>query len=149
MMAIVKANYLPQAQSGRIGRSVAYCTWREGADQQPRSWHDQDGRELHYDTAKDEVAEHAWEASYTYRIVLSTRDAALDPEHYAAVLNEHFDDFYLTTHHAGEHPHSHAIAFSDHRLSAGELGEMREHLHELEIEREQQLELDPMSERSL
>jgi hypothetical protein len=33
-------------------------------------------------------------------------------------------------------------------LSADELGEMREHLHELEIEREQQLERDPMNERS-
>jgi len=147
-MAIVKANYVPQAQSGRIGRSVAYYTWREGADQQPRPWHDQDGRELHYDAAKVEVGEHASEASFTYRIVLSTRDAQLDHEQYAAVLNDHFDDFYLTTHHAGEHPHAHAIAFSDHRLSAGELGEMREHLQELEIEREQQLELDPLNERS-
>jgi hypothetical protein len=65
------------------------------------------------------------------------------------VLNEHFDDFYVTTHHAGSHPHAHAIAFSDHRLTAGELGEMREQLHALEVEREQQLELDPMNERSL
>ena len=79
-MAILKANYLPQAQSERISRSVAYYTWREGLDQQLRTWHDQDGRQLGYDTAKDEVAEHASEASYTYRIVLSTRDAALDPE---------------------------------------------------------------------
>jgi hypothetical protein len=147
-MAILKANYLPQAQSERISRSVAYYTWREGTDQQPRSWHDQDGHELDYDSAREEVAEHASEASYTYRIVLNTRDAALDPEHYAAVLNDHFDDFYLTTRHAGSHPHAHAIAFSDHRLSADELGEMREHLHELEIEREHQLELDPMNERS-
>jgi hypothetical protein len=148
-MAILKAHYLPQAQSERISRSVDYYTWREGADDQPRTWHDQDGRELGYDAAKEEVAEHASEASYTYRIVLSTRDAQLDPEHYAAVLKEQFDDFYLTAHHAGDHPHAHAIAFSDHRLNAGELGEMREHLHEFEIKREQQLELDPMNERSI
>jgi hypothetical protein len=115
-MAILKANYLPQAQTGRIGRSVAYYTWREGTDQQPRSWHDQDGRELNYDAAKEEVTEHASEASFTYRIVLSTRDAQLDHEQYAAVFNEHFDDFYLTTHHAGSHPHAPAIAFGDHRL---------------------------------
>ncbi len=148
-MAILKANYLPQAQSGRISRSVAYYTWREGADQQPRSWHDQDGRMLPYDAAKHEVAEHASEAAYTYRIVLSTRDAALDPGQYAAVLNDHFDEFYLTTHSAGSHPHAHAIAFSDHRLSADELGDMRAHLHNLEIDREHQLDLDPTHNWSL
>lgn len=147
-MAILKANYLPQARTGGIGRSVAYYTWREGTDQQPRTWHDQDGHELGYDAAKEVIAEHASDASYTYRIVLSTRDAQLDPEHYAAVLNEHFDDFYLTTHHAGDHPHAHAIAFSDHRVGVDELGAMREHLHELEIEREHQLELDSAAERS-
>jgi hypothetical protein len=148
-MSIVKANYLSQAQSGRIGRSVAYYTWREGADQQPRTWHDQDGRLLPYEAAKHEVAEHASEASYTYRIVLSTRDATLEPEHYAAVLNEHFDEFFLTTHHAGSHPHAHVIAFSDHRLGADELGEMRGHLHELEIGREHQLEADQSHDWSL
>ena len=134
-MAILKANYLPQERSGRIGRSVAYYTWREGPDQQPRDWRDQDTRLLGYDQAK-----HASEHSYTYRVVLSTRDAQLDPEYYASVLNDHFDRFYATEHHAGSHPHAHAIAFSDRRLDADELGEMREHLQQLEAERERELD---------
>lgn len=139
-MAILKANYLPQRRSGRIGRSVAYYTWREGADQQPRDWRDQDGRLLGYDQAKHEVTEHAMEHSYTYRVVLSTRDAQLDPEQYASVLSDHFDEFYVTEHHAGSHPHAHAIAFSDRRLDADELGDMREHLQQLETERERELD---------
>jgi len=147
-MAILKANYLPQAQTGRIGRSVAYYTWREGTDQPPRAWHDQDGHELGYDAAKEAVAEHAAEAAYTYRIVLSTRDAPLDAEQYAAVLGEHFDHYFLTAHHAGSHPHAHAIAFSDRRLGTDELSQMREHLHEFELAREHQLAVELDDERS-
>jgi hypothetical protein len=148
-MAILKANYLPKSQSGRISRSVAYYTWREGTDQQPRSWRDQDGRELGYNAAKEEVVEQASEASYTYRIVLSTRDATLDRDEYALILDRHVDRFYLTTHHAGDHPHAHAIAFSDSRLGTGDLAEMRHQLRELELDHERQLEFDAANEQSL
>ena len=59
---------------------------------------------------------------------------------YASVLSDHFDQFYVTEHHAGSHPHAHAIAFSDRRLDADQLGDMREHLQQLEAERERELD---------
>ena len=138
-MAILRANYQPKSRAGGIGRSVAYYTWREGADQ-PRTWHDQDGRELGYDAVKEEVTEHASESAYTYRVVLSTRDATLDHADYAEVLGEQFDCWYVTTHHAGSHPHAHAIAFTDELLDVDEVRRMREHLHDLELEAERQLD---------
>ncbi len=138
-MAIVKANYRPRARVAGIGRSVAYYTWREHAGV-PAAWYSSDGRELSYETARREVTEQAHEASYTYRIVLSTRDTPLEAEDYAQILDAQFNRWYLATHHAGEHPHAHAIAFSDHRLDVGHLTAMREQLRELEIDRERELE---------
>jgi hypothetical protein len=138
MMAIVKANYQPRGEASRLHRSVAYYTWREGPDQ-PRRWYDRDGRELAYDAAVAEVTHEAARAAYTYRLVLSTKETTLGPDSYGEVLGERFDRWYLTTHHGGDHPHAHAIAFSDHRLDVPELAAMRQHLRELELDREHEL----------
>ena len=145
-MAIVKANYVRGAGGGRVGRAVDYYGWREGADVD-RVWHASDGRELDQDAAKGEIEERAEEAPYTYRVVLSTREAELDADDYGQVLDEHFDDWYFTTHHEGEHPHAHAVAFSDERIDRDDLAGLRERLGELELEHEQGLEREPELER--
>lgn len=134
-MAIVKANYKPRARVGRIGRSVTYYTWREDPGR-PASWRAANGRTLEYETVWREVTDQAHESPYTYRILLSTRDVELADDDYARILDRHFADWYFTTHFAGEHPHAHAIAFSDHRLNVSELREMREELAERELTRE-------------
>lgn len=138
-MAIVKARYRPRANVGRIGRSVTYYTWREDPDR-PNLWRAADGQTLDYEQVWHAVTDRAHEASYTYRVLLSTRDVALDTDDYARVLDGQFSEWYLTTHHAGDHPHAHAIAFSDHRLGVQELREMRHDLAERELSRERELE---------
>ncbi len=140
-MAIVKANYKPRARVGRIGRSVTYYTWREDPEH-PNSWRAANGRALDYDTVWHEVTDEAHESPYTYRVLLSTRDVELADDDYARVLDRHFAEWYFTTHFAGDHPHAHAIAFSDHRLNVQELREMRVELAERELVRERELDLD-------
>jgi hypothetical protein len=140
-MAIVKANYRPRANVGRIGRSVTYYTWREDPEH-PAPWQAANGRTLDYNTVWHEVTDQAHESPYTYRILLSTRDVALADDDYGRVLDRHFAEWYVTTHFAGDHPHAHAIAFSDHRLNVGELREMRAELAERELARERDLERD-------
>jgi len=144
-VAIVKANYLRSGGGSRIGRSVDYYGWREGTEVE-RTWHAADGRELDQDAAKDEIAGKAEEAPYTYRVVLSTREAELDADDYAAVLDERFDDWYFTTHLEGDHPHAHAVAFRDERLDRDDLADLRERLGELERAHEQALEQAPEAE---
>lgn len=138
-MAIVKANYKPRARVGRIGRSVTYYTRRQDPDR-PNAWRAADGQVLDYDQVWHQVTDRAHEASYTYRIMLSTRDVELDVDDYARVLDGQFAEWYLTTHHQGDHPHAHAIAFSDHRLGVLDLCEMRHELAELELARERALD---------
>jgi hypothetical protein len=140
-VAIVKANYRNRASVGRIGRSVTYYTWREDR-YHPGRWQASDGRPLEYEQVWREVTDRAHEAGYTYRVMLSTRDVELDADDYARVLDGQFADWYLTAHHAGDHPHAHAIAFSDHRLGVRDLQEMRAELAELELGRERALERD-------
>jgi len=95
---------------------------------------------MDYEQVWHEVTDRAHEAGYTYRVMLSTRDVELDTDDYARVLSGQFGEWYLTTHHAGAHPHAHAIAFSDHRLNVRDLREMRAELADLELTRERALE---------
>ena len=56
---VLVAKYTPRAQAGRLGRRVAYYTWREGEDrprEHPRVWHAHDGRALDYATARAEIS---------------------------------------------------------------------------------------------
>jgi len=148
-MAIVKANYQPRAKGKAVkamGRACSYYTFREGDDQARRTWHGADGRLLSYDQVREEIREHAREAGYSYRIVLSTKSKACDIglEGYQAVLKEQFGDYYLIRHDNTDFPHAHVIAFSSRTLKRAELVQLRERLlereHARELEREQQVE---------
>lgn len=139
-MAIVKANYRTAARAtraGGIGRSVAYYTFR-GQPGEARTWQASDGRELGYAAARREVTAQAREATYTYRIVLSTKEVPLEREDYREALGDRFDAYYVTRHHEGEHPHAHAIAFTGRRLDRRELQEMRGRLLDREQARERE-----------
>ena len=139
-MAIVKANFRTSSQAtkaGGIARSVAYYTFR-GRPEQARIWETDDGRELRYNATRREVMAQAREATYTYRIVLSTRDAPLDQGDYRDALGSRFDHWYMTQHHEGEHPHAHVIAFTNQRLGVADLRGIRQELLVREREREQE-----------
>ena len=138
-MAIVKANYLHHRAGGhlrRLGRAVAYYSWREASDErpreQPRTWYSADGRRLDYAAARREITQGARESAYAYRVVLSTAAVALAPADYASVLNRQFDRWFLVLHHGGPHPHAHAVALSARRLEARQLNDLREALTERE-----------------
>jgi len=134
-MAIVKANYRPRGKTGQMGRALAYYTFRQDRAH-PEAWYSGDERTLSYAEARAEIGEQIEAVPYTYRVVLSTREAALDVADYREVLQEHFGAYYFAEHHNGDHPHAHAVAFSDRRLDAGALRSMREALGERERERE-------------
>ena len=137
-MAYLHARYTPQGQTCGLGRSVAYYTWREEPAHplgRPRAWHAHDGRELDYPAARAEIPAAAREAPYTYRLVLSTKDAALTPADYGDVLGRGFDRWYFTAHHGGDHPHAHGIAFAPRPLRAQELTALRAALGDRERER--------------
>lgn len=148
-MAIVKANFRTREKATKasgVARSVAYYTFR-GRSEQPRTWESDDGRELRYNATRREVMAQAREATYTYRIVLSTRDAPLENADYRAVLGERFDRWYITQHHEGEHPHAHVIAFTNQRLNTADLRGMRQELLAREQDRSRSWEREQGRER--
>jgi hypothetical protein len=144
-VAYFHARYTPRGPgpTRNVRRGVAYYTWREeGAHPRgrPRVWHAHDGRELDYAAARAEIPAGARDAPYTYRLVLSTRDAPLTPEDYAAALRRGgFDRWYFTRHHGGVHPHAHAVAFAARPRRRDELNAVRAALGDRERERAQQL----------
>jgi hypothetical protein len=137
---VVVAKYTPRAQAATLGRRVAYYTWRDGQDrprERPRVWHAHDGRALDYAAARAEIAAAAEESPLTYRLVLSPNaEQGLLPEDYGAVLNRHFDRWYVVAHHFGDHHHAHALAPSPRRLDRTELAALRAALGERSRERE-------------
>jgi hypothetical protein len=142
-VAYFHARYTPRGQTKGLGRSVAYYTWREEPAHplgRPRTWHAAGGRELDYPAARAEIPAAAEDAPYTYRLVLSTRDAPLTPADYGAVLDRAFGRWYFTAHHGGEHPHAHGIAFAARPLRVQELTALRAALGAHEREREQHLQ---------
>jgi hypothetical protein len=141
-VAYFHARYTPQSRTGGLGRGVAYYTWREEPQHplgRPRVWHAHDGRELDYAAARAEIAAAAKEAPYTYRLVLSTREVPLTSADYGAVLGPHFERWYFTAHHGGDHPHAHGVAFAPRPLRAHELNAMRFALGDRERAREHEL----------
>jgi hypothetical protein len=140
-MAIVKVNYIRNARRGetrRVGRAVAYYSWREDGGEHPReaprTWHSADGRLMDYATARRELTQGTREAAYTYRVVLSTAEVPLTPQEYAAVLNRQFGRWHFVLHHGGAHPHAHVVALSDRRLDRDALRDLREALAQREAE---------------
>ncbi|HEX5501891.1 MAG TPA: hypothetical protein VFW96_04680 [Thermomicrobiales bacterium] len=134
-MAISKANYI-KGSSPRIAnlaRTVHYYTWRGAATDDapratPREWHNHRGRVLHWRAVREQVREYARHYRYAYRIVLSTATAPLTGEDYREVMGARFPRWYLVMHHDGGHPHAHVIAFTDRRLSPGDLAGQRRRL---------------------
>ncbi|GAC1646604.1 MAG: hypothetical protein NVS4B2_35840 [Chloroflexota bacterium] len=94
-----------------------------------------------------EVMAQARGAIYTYRIVLSTRDAPLKNADYREALGGRFDRWYITQHHEGEHPHAHVIAFTNQRLNTTDLRGMREELLVRERDREREWERERAHKR--
>jgi hypothetical protein len=137
-MAIVKASYQTRSKGSKpVLDSFRYYSYREGADLAQRRWYDRDGRALDFDVAKAEIRERASTYGYTYRIVLSTKDAELGPDEYRQVLAEQFPEYYLVEHRNTEYPHAHVLAFSKTQMKKDELFAMRGRL----LEREQAREL--------
>jgi hypothetical protein len=144
-VAYFHARYTPRGPAGNLRRGLRYYTFREEAAHprgRPRVWHADDGRALDYAAARAEIPAGAREAPYTYRLVLSTKDAALTPDDYGDVLGRGFDRWYFTAHHGGDHPHAHGIAFAPRPLRVQELTALRAALGDRERERELQAARD-------
>jgi hypothetical protein len=139
-VAYFHARYTPRGPAGNLRRGLRYYTFREEPAHprgRPRVWHSDDGRALDYTAAKAEIPAGAQEALYTYRLVLSTKDAPLTPADYAAVLDRGgFDRWYFTAHHGGDHPHAHGVAFATRRRGRDELNAVRAALGTRERARE-------------
>ena len=96
-MAIIKANYRARGakQGGEtvkaMGRAAKYYTFREGPDVAGRGWRTADGRQVEYDEARELIRDGARTHGYSYRIVLSTKEADIGEEGYRAVLGLNAD----------------------------------------------------------
>lgn len=144
-MAIANGNYVcrKKGAKGAMLKAAKYYTFREGPDLRSRQWYSKDDRALSYDELRQEVAEHAQTFGYSYRIVLSTKEARVSIDDYRATLGERFDHFYLIEHDNTDHPHAHVIAFTKKLLKGQEFGAMRERL----AERERAAELEQAAQR--
>ena len=151
-MAYFHARYTPRGPAGNLRRGVRYYTFREEPAHphgRPRVWHAHDGRTLDYAAARVEIPAGAQDAPYTYRLVLSTKDAPLTPEDYAAVLERGgFDRWYFTQHHGGDHPHAHGVAFATRLRRRDELNAVRVALGDHERARERECSPGPTVETS-
>src|SRR5687768_10815260 len=78
------------------------------------------------------VAEHAACSAYTYRLVVSTKDADVGVDGYRQALTRQFDRFYLIPHHHTAYPHAHVIGFRTQRASKDELTALRTRVLTLE-----------------
>ena len=139
-MAVVKANYSRGGTKAvkTILKAAKYYTFREGPDLAQRVWHISDGRAVLYNAVHAELAAGAKDARYTYRVVLSTRDADIGAEGYHQILAGHFAHYYFIEHHNTDYPHAHVIGFRGQRVKKGELQALRGKLLELEQTRAQQ-----------
>lgn len=138
-MAIVKANYVPRKRAVKAaGRAANYYTFREGRDQAQRVWYDKDGQTMPYADVRSAIREQARTWGYTYRVILSTKEADLPPEDYRAVLGAQFADYYFIQHHNTDHPHAHVIGFTKTRMKRPELKAMLARLQEVEQARAQE-----------
>jgi len=153
-MAIIKANYRARGtKTGggtvkAMGRAAKYYTYREGADVAERAWQTADGRAVEYDEARELIRDGARTHGYSYRIVLSTKEADIGAEGYHAVLGDRFKDYLFVEHHNTDFPHAHVIAWTSKVLSRAELGAMRGQLLTLEQTQARELVSDQAKERN-
>lgn len=133
-VAVVKANYVRQSKRAwqAVKRSLKYYAFRPGPDLAQRRWYGQDGSGMSYYDARDTLRDLAANHRYTYRIVLSTRDAPLTTEDYRAVLGEQFDGYVFVAHDNTDYPHAHVLACRDKKLSRKDLTALRAQLVERE-----------------
>ena len=113
-MAIIRANYLAQGPktAAAAKRAVRYYTYRDGPDRSARQWYDADGQAV----PLRRRCRPPWRSTrrryaYTYRVVVSTKDADLGVDGYRQVLARQFDHYYLIAHHNTPYPHAHVIGF--------------------------------------
>lgn len=137
-MAIVKATYLSRSRIGTpattkaITRAAKYYTFRDGPDRATRQWHTSDGRTTTYDAIADELRCHARTHAYSYRVVLSTKDAKLGPASYHQALRTRFETYYFIQHGNTNFPHAHVIGFRANRFTRAELQTMHGQVAALE-----------------
>jgi hypothetical protein len=162
------------ASRRRISRAMEYYTFRPGADleaaREPggraaRAWHTPDGERVSRREAAARVEgwlrERGGEpAPRCYRIVLSTRAVELTAADVAATLrrglerggrdSRALEQWAYCRHDAGEHPHVHVVALTDHRgLNTADLAAMRAVVEERERLREREREQALARDRAL
>lgn len=79
-----------------------------------------------------EICAQARNHAYTYRLVLSTKEADIGPGGYKEVLGDRFTPYYFVEHHNTDFPHAHVLGYTATKLSKAELIEMRGRLMERE-----------------
>lgn len=139
----MKANYVTRggttAKAAKAAsRAARYYTFRDGPDQASRIWHTSDGRTASYDAIKGQIRADAKAYGYTYRVVLSTKDADITAEGYRQVLADRFERWYFIEHHNTDFPHAHVIGFRKQLVKKAELQAMREQVAALEQARAQE-----------
>src|ERR687886_2163005 len=149
-MAILKANYLRRGRRAmQMTRKAAqYYTFRNGPDRAQRVWQTSDGRTAIYAAVQAEIQAAAQTYSYTYRMVVSTKEVDIREEGYRAALGDRFDRYYFIEHHNTAYPHAHVLGFCEERLTTGELQAMRGKVRALEQVRgpEQQIQRDQLQD---
>lgn len=136
-MAVVKVNYLKGKKApGGAAAAGDYYTHRDGPDRSQRIWFEPSGARIEkWRDIRAEIRDEAREHKYTYRIVLSQEQGRFEPEHYREVVQAAgLENSYLVVHENTEHPHAHAIAFTDKRINRKDLAAMRGRMSELEQE---------------
>jgi hypothetical protein len=124
-MAIANGNYVCRAKGakGAMLKAAKYYTFHEGPDQRSRQWYSKDVA-LSYDELAERVKEHTQSYGYSYRIVLSTKDARVSIDDYRATLGDRFAEYYLIEHDNTDHPHAHVIVFTKKKLKGQEFVQM-------------------------
>ncbi len=139
-MAVVKLNYLTRGMKAvqTIGQAAKYYTFRNGPDLAARVWYANDGRVTLYNAVQAEIAAGAQAYAYSYRVVISAKDADLTAAGYHAVLAGQFERYYFIEHHNTAVPHAHVIGFRKELVSKAELHAMRAQARKLERARAQE-----------
>ena len=140
MMAVVKMNYLTRGTKAlqTLRQAARYYTFRNGPDQAARLWHTSDGRVTGYSTVQAEITAAMQASAYTYRIVISAKDADLTAAGYHVVLAGQFDRYYLIEHHNTAMPHAHVIGFRKELVSKAEVQAIRVRAQRVERARAQE-----------
>ena len=148
-MAIVKASYIRRGRTGqqaakKTRQAAKYYTFRSGPDRLTRIWHTSDRRTGTYADLSAEMAASATAYAYTYRVVLSTKEADITADGYHQVLAGRFECYYFIEHHLTAFPHAHVIGFRSARIKKAELQALRGRVQALEQAQARQLQHTPV-----